>query len=94
MKTIKELKDMKPVQGIHSALHLFVDEIRKEYGETAKKGKGSFSYYLGFVKRIGLQRAYQIRAEIKSGGARAPKKLFWWHIGQEQKRLKGVNKRG
>ena len=75
-------------KGIHSALHQLVDELRKEFGETATKGKGSFSYYLGFLKRLGMQEAYRIRAEIRQSKAHTPKKLFWWMVGQELKKRK------
>jgi len=77
-----------PVKGIHSELHNFIYETRKEYGETAKKGKGSFGFYLGFIKRLGLQEAYRIRAEVKQSNAKDHKKLFWWKVGQELRRKK------
>ncbi len=79
-------------KGIHSALHQFVAELRKEFGETATKGVGSFSYYLGFIKRLGLSEAYRIRAEIKQSEAHTPKKLFWWKVGQELKKRKEQKK--
>ena len=82
----------KEVKGIHSALHLFVDDLRKEFGETATKGVGSFSYYLGFIKRLGVGKAYQIMAEIRQSGAHTPKKLFWWRIGQELKKRRELKK--
>jgi len=31
-----------PEKYIHSELHEFIDETRKRFGETAKKGPGSF----------------------------------------------------
>lgn len=82
----------KEAKGIHSALHQFVAELRKDFGETAVKGVGSFSYYLGFIKRLGLQEAYRIRAEIKQSAAHTPKKLFWWHVGQELKKRREAKK--
>lgn len=79
-------------KGIHSALHQLVDELRTEFGETATKGVGSFSYYLGFIKRLGMQETYRIRAEVRQSEAHTPKKLFWWHVGQELKKRKESNK--
>ena len=73
-------------KGIHSALHQFVAELRQEFGETAKSGVGSFSYYLGYIKRIGLQDAYRIHAEIRQSVGKVPKRLFWWKIGDELKK--------
>lgn len=84
----------KPPKGIHSGLHAFIDEIRKEYGETATKGKGSFGFYLGMLKRFDLGELYRIRAEIQQSGAHTPKKLFWWKIGQEMKRKREGLSRG
>lgn len=67
-------------KGIHSQLHSIVYELRKEFHETARKGIGSFGYYLGVLKRVPLSEIYRIRSEIR-GKANDPKKLFWWHIG-------------
>jgi len=36
----------------HNELQLYVDEVRKYFGEEARFGQGSFSYYLGFCKKI------------------------------------------
>lgn len=84
--TLKRIQNRKPLKGIHSALHQLIAELRKEFGETATKGKGSFGFYLGMLGRFSVQELYQIRAEIRQSGAHTPKKLFWWRIGQEMKR--------
>ena len=78
----------KPKRGIHSQLHQLIDELRTDYHETAKKGVGSFSYYLGYLKRVGFQEAYRIRAEVRQSKTNTPKKLFWWRVGQLLKEKK------
>lgn len=94
--------DIRPIQnrfakeskkGIHSQLHQLVDEMRKEFKETATKGKGSFSFYLGYFNKIGVGEIYRIRAEIKDSVGYIPKKLFWWKIGEELKRRKRIMSR-
>lgn len=74
----------KPARGIHSEVHALVDEIRRAFGESAKKGIGSFGYYLGFFSRIGVVRIRQLYAESKD--AADPKKAFWWRIGDMSRR--------
>lgn len=71
---------------LHSELHAFVDEVRQRFGETAKSGRGSFGYYLGFFKKVGLEHARAYFADVRQ--ANDPKRLFWWHIGQHIKRNK------
>jgi hypothetical protein len=68
----------KPPHGIHSELHWLVNELRKDFGETAKKGKGSFGFYLGCLKLVGFQRAYQWWREVIDSRCDNPGKLFWW----------------
>ncbi len=68
---------------LHSELHLLVDETRILFKETAKKGKGSFGFYLGFFKRVGITKVRQILAEIKESKDPNSVKLFWWKIKQE-----------
>lgn len=70
---------------LHSDLHALVDEVRTQFGETAKKGPGSFSFYLGFFKRLGTKRVREILAEVKESKIDHPAKLFWWKIKQETK---------
>jgi len=70
--------------SLHSEKHYLVDEIRNYFGETAKRGIGSFSFYLGFFKKIPKATIYQYWSEVKE--SRKPikdqQKLFWWRIGQ------------
>lgn len=67
---------------IHSELHELVDKMRKDFGEIATKGKGSFSYYLGMLKRVPNSTIYLWLAEIKdSSKFNTPlsrRKIFWW----------------
>ena len=87
MEAIKHsLNKIKPKQAnlhLHSDLHLLVDEARTAFGETAKKGPGSFGFYLGFFKRLGTKRVREILAEVKESKIDNPTKLFWWKIKQE-----------
>jgi hypothetical protein len=71
---------------LHSELHLLVDEARNLFGETATKGKGSFSFYLGFFKRLGVQKVRQLLSEVKQSNASEPDKLFWYLVGKEGKK--------
>lgn len=73
---------------IHTELQMLVDEVRKDFGETAKKGIGSFEYYMVFFTRVGVQRIFEIRSEVKHLKGEDRKKVFWWCIGQELKRKK------
>ncbi len=68
----------------HSELQLFVDEVRKYFGEQARFGQGSFSYYLGFCKKIPMTDLWQMFGEAKQSrkNHEGQKKLFWWKIGQ------------
>lgn len=62
----------KPPRGIHSDIHALAKEI-SEYCREPKK----FALYLGIIKRIGKNKAYQIFSEIKqSKTIKSPGKLF------------------
>lgn len=74
-----------PRRGIHSPLHDLVDELRRDFGETAKTGKGSFGFYLGILRRLGSERVRQIKAEVDQSDSTDRKRLFWWHIGKALK---------
>ena len=68
-KIIKE-----PIRGIHSEIHALAKDI-SEYCKEPKK----FALYLGIIKRIGKNRAYQIFSEIKqSKDIESPAKLFMY----------------
>ncbi len=82
LKNSIHLAPKKPPRGIHSELHWLVDELRKDFRETAKKGKGSFGFYLGYLKRIGFQEAYRLWREVKDAKCDNPGKLFWWKYKQ------------
>ena len=73
------------VKTHHSELQLFVDECRNYFGEKARYGQGSFSYYLGFCKKIPMLDLWQMYGEAKQAKNKTrfeQKKLFWWKIGQ------------
>ncbi len=76
-------------RGIHSPLHDLVDDLRRDFGETAKSGKGSFGFYLGILKRLGPERVRQIKAEVDQSDSSSRKRLFWWHIGKALKMQTG-----
>ncbi len=70
-------------QKIHTELHALVSEIRNGFGETAKKGRGSFGFYLGFFKRAGVQSVRRLYAELKDQHGTVPKRLFWWSLARQ-----------
>lgn len=78
-------------KSLHSEKHYLVDEIRNYFGETSKKGKGSFSFYLGFFRNIPEKTIYQFWSEVKQSNKSLidQQKLFWWKIGQYRKENKG-----
>jgi len=90
-REIKPLGDLlriptaKKKSSIHSEFHELAEKCYKQFGETAKKGKGSFPFYLGFIKRLGLQSTYRILAELRESGKEGAVKLFWWKVSQELK---------
>lgn len=62
----------KPVKGMHSEIHALAKDISEYCGEPKK-----FALYLGIIKRIGKNRAYQIFSEMKqSKNIKSPAKLF------------------
>ncbi|OGB73464.1 hypothetical protein A3K24_01215 [candidate division Kazan bacterium RIFCSPHIGHO2_01_FULL_44_14] len=83
--TLKQVQPKTRNPHLHSELHMLVDEVRRRFGETAQKGPGSFSFYLGFFKRLGTQKIRQILGEINESNVSDPKRLFWWKIKQESK---------
>lgn len=79
------LERHKPRKGIHSEKHELVDEIRTFFGETAKKGKGSFGFYLGFFNRLPLGTIRMFYGEVKQSrdlDQEGMKKVFWWKVGK------------
>lgn len=81
-------KPKKEKTSIHSEKHYLVNEIRNYFNETAKKGVGSFSFYLGFFKKIPEGTIYQYWSEVKGSrkSTKDQQKLFWWKIGQYLKK--------
>jgi len=66
--------ELKPVKGIHSEIHALAKDISEYCGEPKK-----FALYLGIIKRIGKNKAYQIFSEIKqSKEIKSPAKLFMY----------------
>ena len=49
----------------NSEMQELVDEIRTYFGEKAVRGEGSFSYYIGFFKKIPLSQIRQFFGEVK-----------------------------
>jgi hypothetical protein len=69
---------------IHSERHQMVKEIRDYFREDAKKGKGSFGYYLGFFFKMPKTVIYRYFKEAKAidDPIKNQKRLFWWKIGK------------
>jgi len=84
LKKSLEARNYQRNPHLHSDLHLLVEEVRHKFGETATKGVGSFSFYLGFFKRLGVQKVRRILAEVEQAKVDHPEKLFWWKIKQER----------
>lgn len=91
-KSLQKYQNMGGNAHLHSELHSMVEEARMAFGETATKGPGSFSFYLGFFKRLGKDRVYKLLSEVKDSKASNPGKLFWWMVKEELK--KGKEKGG
>ncbi|HUT96319.1 MAG TPA: hypothetical protein VMW82_02000 [Candidatus Paceibacterota bacterium] len=65
---------IKPIRGMHSEIHAITKDI-SEYCKEPKK----FALYLGIIKRIGKNRAYQILSEMKqSKDIESRAKLFMY----------------
>lgn len=83
---LKRMETRKPNHRIHSELHELVARIRKDFGETATKGKGSFGYYLRLLKPVPMFLLYQWVADIKQSRnlttSIARCKVFWWKYKQ------------
>lgn len=81
-------KPLKKKTSLHSENHYLVDEIRNYFNETSKRGVGSFSFYLGFFKKIPKITIYQYWSEVKSSrkSIKDQQKLFWWKVGQYLKK--------
>lgn len=73
-------------KGIHSELHEVVATLRQEFGETAKKGKGSFGFYLRLLKSVPISTLHIWLANVKDSPnldtPLARGKVFWWKYKQ------------
>lgn len=77
----KDLEEKKAKAGANvSELHEFVLKARKDLGETATKGDGSFGFYLGILKRIPGSERYSMLSRAMT--AKDPLKAFWYYVGQ------------
>ena len=56
----------KKTKGIHSELHQVIAQMRRDFDETAKKGVGSFGFYLGILKNVPLTNIYRWLGDIES----------------------------
>ena len=69
-------------KGIHSELHEVIAKMRKDFGETATKGVGSFGFYLGLLKNVPLTNIYRWLADAEGRPSiNTPTKKaknFWW----------------
>jgi hypothetical protein len=73
-EALSQFLKLKPERGIHSDIHALAKDI-SEYCQEPKK----FALYLGVIKRIGKNRAYQIFSEIKqSKDIESRAKLFMY----------------
>ncbi len=77
-----------PNKRLHSEIHALADEFSAFFGE-----RHLFARYLGVIKRVGAARARAIFAEVKQGGAREPRKLFFWKCRRDQTGDGGTAKR-
>lgn len=88
-------KEKKVRNSIHSELHELVAKLREDFGETAEKGKGSFSFYLGLLKKIPVPTIYMWYAEIKqSPNLKTPNsrcRIFWWKYKKYKEALKVIH---
>jgi len=76
----------KPAKGIHSEIHALAKDI-SEYCKEPEK----FALYLGVIKRIGKNRAYQIFSEIKqSKNIKYPAKLFMFLSRENNKKYVNI----
>lgn len=82
-KLLKKKIQPKQNKNIHSEVHYWADIISSSFGE-----KNRFGMYLGVIKRIGVDRAKQIFAEIKESKIDNPGKLFVW----KSKQSNSINK--
>ncbi len=69
----KTKTQQKQNKNIHSEIHYWADIISSHFGE-----KKMFGMYLGVIKRIGVDHAQQIFAQLKDSKVDNPGRLFIW----------------
>lgn len=74
--------------SLHTQMHWLVNELRKSFGETATKGKGSFGFYLGCLTKLGFESSYAIWQELEKSDVGSKQRLFWWKYGKLMKERK------
>ena len=81
-KKLKEALDQmpEPAKGIHSEIHALAKDI-SEYCKEPKK----FALYLGIIKRIGKNRAYQIFSEIKQSKIIKSRAKIFMYLSKDKK---------
>ncbi len=77
-KVLKKKVQPKQNKNIYSDIHYWTDVISSAFGEKKK-----FAMYLGIIKRIGVEEAKRIFAEIQDSKAKSPGKLFVWMAKRE-----------
>lgn len=89
-------KEKKVRNSIHTELHELVANLRKDFGETAEKGTGSFSFYLGLLKKVPVPTIYMWYNSIKqSTNLTTPQsrcKVFWWTYKKYKEKTKVIPK--
>lgn len=85
-----KMPEKKMERHIHSELHEVVAILRREFGETAKSGVGSFGFYLRLLKKIPVSSLRlwlaSIRDSPKLDTQEARRKVFWWTYAQQTKK--------
>jgi len=90
-KKIKEVikKPSDPAKGIHSATHALAKDISEHCKEPKK-----FGLYLGIIKRIGHDKAYQIFSEIKqSKTIKSRAKIFMYLSRSKENKNDSTNRK-
>lgn len=81
-KTFPDRYEIKRLERIHSEEHLLAKDVSEYCGEPKK-----FAMYLGVIRRIGKQRAYEIFSKIKNSRvkAKSPGRLFMYKSAKTRK---------
>jgi hypothetical protein len=81
-KKMKEAlrQSLEPIRGMHSVIHALAKDI-SEYCKEPKK----FALYLGIIKRIGQDKAYQIFSEIKQSKTIKSRAKIFMYLSKDEK---------